>query len=112
MRWYGRSARSNAEDCRGSGQLNGAEAKMTRRPSAWLALLVPVVLAVLMLVPLSCVGGSASCAAGTNCPPDSAPTCYSLLGIPSNAGVAALGVMAVAVVSIVVYLRRLRSSAV
>lgn len=82
---------------------------MTERNSIWLLIVLPVLVALLLLVPVSCVTGSGSCAEGAPCPPGET-TCYSLVGVPANGVVAAFGVAIVGAAGTVAYLRWLRRS--
>lgn len=64
---------------------------MTERTSIWLLIVLPIVVAVVLLVPVMCGGGSGDCVEDSPCPP-TVTTCFSLVGIPTNGLVAALGV--------------------
>lgn len=83
--------------------------EMTERTSIWLLIVLPVVVALVLLVPLACVSGSGSCAEDAPCPPGET-TCYSLVGIPANGLVAALGIAGVGAAGTAGYLRWLRRS--
>lgn len=64
---------------------------MTERTSIWLLIVLPIVVALVLLVPLSCVAGSGGdCIAGEPCPAGE-QMCYSLVGVPANGIVGAVG---------------------
>lgn len=80
---------------------------MTERSSIWLLIVLPVVVALVLLVPLGCVTGTGSCVEGVPCPP-SQTTCYSLVGVPASGVSAMVGVTLVGAAGTAAYLRWLR----
>ena len=77
---------------------------MTERSSIWLLIVLPVVVALLLLVPLGCVTGSGSCVEGEPCPPPQT-TCYSLVGVPAHGLSAVVGVTLVGGAGTAAYVR-------
>lgn len=80
---------------------------MSEHRRVWLLIVLPVVVAILLLVPLGCVTMSGLCPPDAETCPPSTTRCYSLVGVPA-ADVGWFGVALAAGGGAIAYRRSLR----